>query len=207
MNDKQANDAADENISTAITMSSPAIDQAMAELDLEHGALLADLNACRQWMPLHEWYLKQLGELETAQEKIKEHGKELLKQIAARERALAWKWGAEFQAEINQALAERGGKKKSIDTHYGRAGYRTLPARTTIIIEDEAKAIEALDATYPELLVKVINKIALNDHIRQTGEEIPGLRIEAIGATERFYPDITAALPANPSIKEPDNGH
>jgi len=180
---------------TSTDLSRPAVDVAMDELSV----LLADAaNASKgedglAWLP--NWYLGKLNDFEAAREMVKMQTARLIRQIEARQKALAYKWGDSFRQQVMTDLAEQGGKKKSIDYHLGRAGIRTTPARIAVTIADEALAITALEATYPELLKRSINKTALREHIKATGEEIPGVHIEQLEARESFYPDTTTALP------------
>ena len=181
-----------------------AIDVAIEELDLDHAALLADWQATADIMPLEEWYLKQVAQLQAAREQIMQHGKRLLSQVASRERALQWAWGRQFKDEIDMRLREQDGKKKSIDTHFGRAGYRTIPGRIAVDVKDEAQAIEALEECCPDAVKKSISKSALNDYVKATGEEVPGVRVLEVEAHESFYPNVTSLLPENTNVPESD---
>lgn len=171
-----------------------AVDHALAELDVELSALIADKDASAI-MSLSEWYLKQIAELNAARKQIMEHGKLLLAQVASRERALQYHFGADFKTEIDQQLAAQPSKKKSIDTHFGRAGYRKIPGRVKVVVEDERQALVALEQSCPTAIKRTISQSALSEYVKVTGEEIPGVRVEEVEARESFYPNVTELLP------------
>lgn len=174
-----------------------AVDVGMDEL----GVLLADAaNANRgeeglAWLP--NWYLGKVNDFKAAREMVKAQTDRLLRQIDAREKALAYNWGEDFRHQVMADLAGQGGKKKSVDYHLGRAGIRTSPARVAVTITNEAQAIEALETACPDAICRSvrISSLILLEHVEATGEEIPGVRIDQLEAAETFYPDVTKALP------------
>ncbi len=79
------------------------------------------------WLP--QWYLGCLDQLDALDKRVKEQARILAHQIEARRKALQWKWGLEFQAQVHRDILAQGGKKKSVDYLTGRAGCGSLAVR------------------------------------------------------------------------------
>lgn len=156
-----------------------------------------------QWLP--DWYLGQQAQIDAMREQIKTQMEVLLRHLMTQEKALKWKWGAQFQVIVDQRLAEQSGKKKSVDFLTGKAGYHVKPAKITITDRAEIKAWceeNCLDAL--ELVVQ--RTTPLKEHIQSTGEVPPG--VEYTPKHDAFFPPLL-----HPSLEEelraalPDGGH
>jgi hypothetical protein len=164
----------------------PAIDVAMEEVE----ALLADSHTAQtddgRW--LAPWYLRKLAELDAAEAMIDEQAKRMKSQIGARRKALEWKWGEPFRAQVDADIQAQGGKKKSVDYLTGRAGYRAVGGRPKVTITDEAQAIAAAERACPAAVKKSLLLTPLLDHVKATGEVLPGTDYTVTPKEERFYP-------------------
>lgn len=139
---------------------------------------------------LAQWYLSKLGECDAMEERVKEQATRILAGINARRRALEWKWGREFRAQVERDLANQKGKKKSVDYLTGRAGFRAAGER--LVIKD-AEALEKwCGENYPEGLKLSLSASKIKEYIKESGEVPPGA--EFVPKQERFYPSVENAL-------------
>lgn len=136
------------------------------------------------WLP--SWFLGQLAALDAQDDALEQQFYRLRKQNHAKRRALWCRWGELFQARVHQDL--RGSKKKSVDYAYGRAGVRTVPARTVLVVDDEEAATAHALLYCPDAVKTTVKSTKLYEHIQATGEEIPGTHLEQTEAREQFYP-------------------
>jgi hypothetical protein len=136
------------------------------------------------WLP--DWFMGQLAAMDAQDGALEQQFDRLRKQNAAKRRALWWRWGELFQARVHQDL--RGSKKKSVDYAYGRAGIRSVPARTVLVVDDPDAATAHAMLYCPDALKTTLRTAKLYEHIQATGEEIPGTHLEQTEAREQFFP-------------------
>ena len=181
----------------------------MLEQDL---SLARKSTASDDWLP--EWLLGRVERLDAARASVKERCKEILAHIDAEERALHYKWGRQFQQEIDDRIKKQGGKKKSVKFLTGRAGYRAT--KGTIIIDNtqEAKRWAVDNLGYEDLVAAIsgLNKTPLIEQIKikeetneETGEIVSSAKNIPAGciyypAADKFYP----APPAKPYLTGSD---
>lgn len=152
-----------------------------------------------EWLP--NWYLGVLATLDTLEEKAKLGFKKLLRQIEAKRKALAYRYYADFRSQVERDL--QGEKAKSKQYLLGRAGHRTSPGREKLEIVDEAKAIMAAEFAVKDGVKKTLNTKAVMAHYKETGEELPGTRVETTEPAEAFYPAPKGmkTLPTTPMLE------
>ena len=150
------------------------------------------------WLP--NWYLGIHAECDTVEKRIKEQAKVLQAEVDARRKALAYHWGREFKARVDDDLADQHGKKKSINYAIGKAGYRKTKEK--LVILDDAKFISWAKMECPDCLeFRVARKTPAVDHLHETGEVPPGCSLEP--AEDRFFPaEATDALPEAPAAPQ-----
>ena len=103
------------------------------------------------------------------------------REIAQAERDEAFflaRFGVELQAWLETQIAEKGGKRKSIDLPAGRVGFRAHPAR--LVVANEPECLEWCREHLPVAVVKVpaSEHLSRSELIQQfkngaTGGEIP----------------------------------
>jgi hypothetical protein len=136
------------------------------------------------WLP--SWFLGQLAALDAQDDALEQQFDRLRKQNHAKRRALWWRWGELFQARVHQDL--QGSKKKSVDYAYGRAGVRSVPARTKLVVDDLDAASSYAMLQCPDAVKVSVSPTKLYEHIQATGEIVPGTHLETTEATESFFP-------------------
>ena len=164
-------------------------DKMMEALAEELAAIDADANLARAeesdtWVV--DWFMEQLLMLDAAKAAIAANVHRLNDQIERRRKALEYRWGEKFESEVRKQLT---GKSKSIQTLFGRAGYRTVGGKPQIVIEDEEVAIDAASVSCPDA-VKILYRLGKTEvlkYTQETGEELPGTRLETPEAQEKFY--------------------
>jgi len=143
--------------------------------------------ACEHWN-LAEWAVGLLHELDTAEDEIKERAKAhlafLLSEIKGRRAGLLWKFGTAIR---DQVVKETPAKKKSVTYATGRAGFRTVPARERLVVDDEAAAIQWAIQHHPEYIRRSIDMSGLNQYYKAHGDTPPGCHMEHTPARETFY--------------------
>ncbi len=85
------------------------------------------------------WYLARMAGIKQQEEIIKEQTSRMLNNLRHQRAGLQWRYGAEFQGIVDRRLEAQGGKKKSVNFHMGRAGYRSSPGRLQIIDAEAAE--------------------------------------------------------------------
>lgn len=134
---------------------------------------------------LATWYLGKLNEIEAKRALVKEQAAVMLKQLDSLEAYLVYRNGAEFKSCIDGMLQSQGGKKKSVDTLTGRAGYRRSSSKVTII--DTKVVLEWCKANCPQAIEPHIARTTpIKEHIENTGEEVPGVIYQT--PQDVFYP-------------------
>jgi len=183
-----------------------AIDQAMVEMQAELSPLAADAALAESradgdmsWLP--EWYLRKLAEVEAAEAAIKEHTQALLRQCGARRKALEWKWGREVNVQVDKDLRAQGGPKRSVRYATGVAGYRAVGGKDRVVVVDEERAMAAAAKSCKDAIKveRTLLTSILLEHLKKTGEALPGTKLESTPREDRFYAGKTVLeLPADP---------
>jgi len=86
---------------------------------------------------LGDWYTQQLCRIEAERAALKAQHARLMAELAAREKALAWKWRGALEEVVRTMLAKS--KRKSVDFAYGRCGWRRSK-RVEVVDEEAAMA-------------------------------------------------------------------
>ena len=160
--------------SSSLTLTDEQKDRVAVELLL----LKSDRLAHRQ-EPLPEWFLRKLDEADTVKETLKKMYKELLAEYAAKRRAFILEWGPEFRDTVKADLASvnksTSKPRKTIKYLTGQAG--TRKSQDKLVVWDDKLAAKwawenpdcrsACDIT-------LARTTPLLDHLKKTGEEIPG---------------------------------
>ena len=97
-----------------------------------------------------------------------------------------WRFGAELRRWLDQRLAERGGRTRSVNLPGGKVGLRRVGP--LLVIEDEMSVLEWVKVHKPELVVvnERVSKSGLNALVKECGQ-VPdnGVRIEP--EHDKFY--------------------
>lgn len=123
-------------------------------------------------------YLRRMGQLNDEAKRLKEWHERLKSRIEAQRKGLEYVYSALAEQAARELLV--GSKRKSISTPWGTAGFRKQAAK--LIVQDEAKVLanEAFVRVKKEL-----NKTALNEHFKSTGDVPDGCDVEP--ECEKFY--------------------
>lgn len=151
-------------------------------------------------MDFADWYCLTMARLDETEETIKAQAKAMCSAIESRRKALVWKFGAAFKADIDKRLAEQKGPKKSVSLFTGRAGYRAAKGK---LIQHDRKALAAwcVDNCPDALEIAVARTTPIVDLVQTTGEVPPGC--EWVPPGDVFYPRATqAALPAAEEVSD-----
>ena len=118
------------------------------------------------WLP--EWYLGRLGRIGDARKAVKQRYREMMDHMDAEERALDYRWGPQFKEEVDRALAQQGGKKKSVKFLTGQAGYRANKGSIEIADMQAAKVWAADNLPHARLVEAIsgLNKTPLVEAVR-----------------------------------------
>ena len=150
-----------------------------------------DPNAPMAWLP--QWYLGELAALKAAKDVLRVQYNKMLAQIAAREKALDWKWGRDFQAQVQRDLDVQPGKKRSVDYLTGRAWWRKSGGGAKLLVSNEKAAISEAAAMCPEVIRHSLDKAALKAKL-QDGLKIVGAKLVQTDAKDNFFPSVTQPL-------------
>ena len=168
------------------------VDAAMLALEAE----LLDAEFTRRGdTNIAEMFLEKLAALDAVDAKVEEQIDRIKRQQLAKRKALWWNYGNEFEAQVRREIAAQGGKKKSRDYVHGRAGLRKTGGKETVIVEDEDAATNAAELLCPEAVKRSLSKAKLLKHIKDTGEVLPGTRIETTPTKDDFYPKRPDGMP------------
>lgn len=138
---------------------------------------------------LLDWYAYRMACCQWARDAATSRYAALLAQVDREEAYLRGTFGRAFEREVAAAINVQPGRAKSVKLGCATAGYRTTQGAVEIV--DEA-ALLAEIARRPELapmrrertVVSVVKSV-IRDHVENTGEELPGVRLEPAG--EKFY--------------------
>ena len=120
-------------------------------------------------------------------ERVKRECAALIRQAESELRSAEWVLLPRLRT-IAAVLLE-GSKRKSIQTPYGKAGFRRTPERL-VLIDEEALFAAWSEQQVPGDLISVetrhkFHASALQEHYKQTGEVLPGCEVR--GSEETFY--------------------
>ena len=152
------------------------------QADADHAA---EGKADMAWLP--GWLCRQDALLTAELETLKRQHRVRVAQVQARQMAMHARWSEQAAAEIQRQLAAQGGKKKSFETDYGRCGLRTVAARDVVVILNEDAATSAAALTCPKAVKTSLLVSEILKHTHETGEELPGTRLERIAAREAIF--------------------
>ena len=143
---------------------------------------------------LLDWFMSKRADCDEARKRIKERSAAMLRQVDTYEKGLWFKWGREFQAEVNRRLgAQIGKKKRSIDTFHGKTGYRSVGGKKTVVVEDEERAMAQAELLVPDAVKKSLLVSKLLEYAEQH-EPIDGTRVETTKKEDSFYPKRPQSL-------------
>jgi hypothetical protein len=131
------------------------------------------------------WYCDQIETLKAARERVKAQADRMLRAIDAREQAIAYRYGTQLKALVDRRLSEQKAKRRSVDFITGRAGYRKVPGKFTII-DHETLRDWCVDNCREALEIRVQRTTPLKEHVQRTGEVPPGGHWSE--PHDRFYP-------------------
>jgi len=177
-----------------------AIDVAMQQMQQE-------LRAGAEWN-LAEWAVGILHQLDAAEDDVKERAKAhlayLLSECKGRRAGLLWKYGQAIRQQIEAELT--GGKRKSVTYATGKAGFRTVPGRKTLVLDDEAKAIQWAQENGPSLVRRSLDLAGLRHFVENCESPPPGCHWETTEPRENFFVG-PVTVPANqlPGLVEPSS--
>lgn len=208
----------------------PLMEAAQEELELleaDAEAAKADFDPNDPYGWLVPWYQRQhlqcdtleqveLAALDAAKERVKA-------EYRTRRKVLDYKWGEEARRQVDATVRAKKGKAKSVNYPFGRAGFRQVGGKDTVVITDEAAAIRDAKAKSLAGVVKTtetLSKTAILKHL-EGGVSIVGAHKETtprrevcyvgthvLGGKELLEPDPTPALPqkmnADAFFEEPD---
>lgn len=130
------------------------------------------------WVP--GYLCKKLLHVEAERKALKEQFATLNAQLDARERFLHWKYDDRAKAWTEFATA--GTEKKSLDTPYGRVGFRK--ARPKLDVEDKAAALAWAKANAPAAVAVKLTESLRKSELPQDGS-VPGTALVPGG--DKFY--------------------
>lgn len=166
------------------------VDAAIAGLEEDLAIVEAEANLAKReddqgW--IIDWMMEQLFMLDQVHACIDANAERLHKQADARRKALEWKYGQMFQVEAEKRL--RALKKgKSVQTFFGRFGYRQAGGKPMVTITDEAQAIAAAKLTAPEAVTvkESLSKESIKE-LHAKGIDLPGTRVDVTPKHDEFY--------------------
>lgn len=141
------------------------------------------------------WYMERLAQIDAAEELVKAQAKALLNRLGAARKALAWRHAQPFREAVDTMLAQQraqGDKRRSVETFFGRAGYRKAPQR--LEVENPEQAITWATAHLPDALKVDVSTSKLLAHVKATGELPDGCAV--VGGGDNFYPSVKVDLAA-----------
>ncbi len=141
------------------------------------------------------WYLRKMRNLQTEKATIQAQTAAMLKAVDAQMERLRYLYEAQLQTWVQQELARRGGRSKTLALHQGTVAFRTVPETLRVLSAREAveyaraqgwdviKTVETLDA-------ERYKREATAARV-ETGELLPGL--EVVPERESFTIQFGAA--------------
>ena len=176
-----------------------AVDEALAALDAEYREdAVAELHerfgdAQRfaadyegdAWLP--GWFCRESARLDAEEAALKAQYAKRRGQLDARRLAMRIVWRKPLNAEVDRQLAAQAGKKRSIETEFGRCGYRATAAREGVVVHNETAALAAAAFACPDAISATLRPAELLAYTHKTGEELPGTRLTTTPKRDTFY--------------------
>lgn len=131
------------------------------------------------------WYLRRIGEAKDAIERVKAASARQINRIEAEMKRIIERYGGEVEAKVAESI--KGTGRKSIDTPFGRAGFRKTAARRSVAIDDIDTACDAAEDMAPDAIRRTLSKTVLRNLFETTGLTLPGTHIEETVPENRFY--------------------
>lgn len=139
------------------------------------------------WLP--EWYAEKEARLVGAEAaaqarydaelSLLQQGLDGVKSEVRRQRSgLEWKWAEPLRKELNARL--QGGKSRSINTTYGKVGFRTSGGGEKLVVDDEDAAIE-------DALLREPSAVKMSLLTSMVHKDLAGTHFLKPDATERLY--------------------
>ena len=150
------------------------------------------------------WYLKTLRNLESEKATIQAQTAAMLRSLDAEINRFRFRFEPQFQGWVEQELARRGSRSKTLPLHQGTAAFRTVPASLRVMSSRDAldyarsqgwpviRSVETLDAEGYKSQAAAVQA--------ETGEVLPG--IEVIPERESFSVRFGTAKDADPEVDE-----
>ena len=139
-----------------------------------------------------EWYLRVFAENKDTEKRVKEQYHKIIAQLKARRASLTRFASREVERVVTSELESAHGKKRSIDTLYGRTGFRSTKGSVKVIdselfldwldsqpIEIRGKLDECIDR-------KVSRTASIRNYIEDTGDLPDGVHFTP--PSQKFYP-------------------
>ena len=126
---------------------------------------------------LPEWFLRKLKESDAVGDAIKENYKGMMAELAMRRRAFILEWGPEFRDTVKADLADvnksTSKPRKTMRYLTGQAG--TRKSQDKLVVQDKVLAAKwAWDNCKAACDIVLARTSPLLEHLKATGEEIPG---------------------------------
>ena len=149
---------------------------------------------------LPEWFLRKLKESDAVGDAIKENYKDMMAELAMRRRAFILEWGPEFRDTVKADLADvnrsTSKPRKTMKYLTGQAG--TRKSQDKLVVQDAKLAAkwawENPDCRSACDLV-LARTTPLLEHLKKTGEEIPGCTFVAAHDAPTPRLEVLDALP------------
>ncbi len=139
-----------------------------------------------EWLP--GWYTRRAGELADTKARLEAAYHSAKRQIEAEEKALKYRWEMPLRDEIDKQFGDgQAGKRKSIRNLFGKVGYRKMPSRISVTIDDMDKAVIDAEQGCPEAIRRTVSKTELKKAFLAHGLELDGTHVEEINEYQKFY--------------------
>ncbi len=161
-----------------------ALQQVFEEVDAK-AAMARAGETGMEWLP--EWYTRYQGEVEDSLNRLEAGYLKAKTQLENEITALNFRWGRDLRVEIDKQFSEGDGKKKSIRNLFGKIGYRKVPGRISVVIDDMGRAVKQAEEICPQAIKKSLSKTVLKAAYEQDGLELDGTRIETSTEYQKFY--------------------
>lgn len=138
-----------------------------------------------------EWALRKIAAKEAEIDLVRAQAQELLRSLESELESFQGRFRGQLEAWARGALAETGGKSRTVKTLCGSLSFRTVPPR--LVVASESDAMQTARLVCPEAIVEVpaaekLDRKALGEYAKrqlvEAGEIIPGYML--VEATESF---------------------
>ena len=178
-----------------------AVEEYLAEQEQEAGPAEAQV----EWLPEH--FARRMSELNADAAAAEARCKAIvadahagfegtMAEIRAKIGGLKWKYLNDLHTVVRTMLD--GKKSRSINTAYGKIGFRTRAARETMVVADPAVAYSVAVRECPQAVIPTVK-------LSELPPGFPGTRMEKHPATEVFYCGSTELETREPDVPLPAN--